>query len=362
MKTSTLNSLVGDPAIQDAAPASRSRWSRWIPSAIPWLLLVGFLGVAWLLFGNQFRPSTPVYLETVVTARPAANEAATLPRDAATPESPDPAIDPWDAPIQFQASGWVEPDPLPIKATALVNGVVDTVAVLEGQAVEKGELLATLIQEDFELDLATARADLESLKAQALAHESAIKASQAAVKTLEMQVKAGENKCLELEDQYQRFTQSATGAVAERDLIQAKLRMETHESEVEALAISRDELLSETERLEAKRGEFEAMILRAETEVARKQLALDRTEIRSPVDGIVLRLLAVPGQKRMLDMDDPDSATVAVLYQPGSLQARIDVPLEGSRSTRRRSGGQSPFQLSPRSRVPRHRHPDRGRS
>lgn len=326
MKSSSLQSLVGSQTGADS-PVDRAptRHWRWLPATIPWLLLGGFLGVAWLLFGDQLQPSTAVRLESVIATRPAANgpETSTNTERAAAPDA-----DPWEAPVQFQASGWVEPDPLPIKATALVNGVVESVSVLEGESVQKGQPLATLIREDFELDLETAKADLASLKAQAEAHESSIAAAKAAIQTLEMQVKAGRKKCLELQDQYERFIQSATGAVAERDLIQAKLRMETHASEVDALAISRDELVNDQRRLEARRDEFAAMVARAETEVARKRLALDRTEIRSPVDGIVLRLLAVPGQKRMLDMDDPDSATVAILYQPDSLQARIDVPLE----------------------------------
>ena len=97
---------------------------------------------------------------------------------------------------------------------------------------------------------------------------------------------------------------------------------------MDALKISRVELESNLNSLEATRKEYEAKILRAEVEVKRRRLALERTNITSPIDGVVLRLLAVPGQKRMLDMDDPDSATVAILYQPGELQARIDVPLE----------------------------------
>ncbi|NRB73562.1 MAG: biotin/lipoyl-binding protein, partial [Verrucomicrobiales bacterium] len=60
----------------------------------------------------------------------------------------------------FQASGWIEPDPLPIKATALVNGVVECVGVLEGEVVKQGQILAELISEDFELDLETAESDL----------------------------------------------------------------------------------------------------------------------------------------------------------------------------------------------------------
>ena len=54
--------------------------------------------------------------------------------------------------------------------------------------------------------------------------------------------------------------------------------------------------------------------------------------IRAPVAGVVQRLMVAPGQKKVLMADNPESATVALLFQPESLQARIDVPLaEASR-------------------------------
>jgi multidrug efflux pump subunit AcrA (membrane-fusion protein) len=56
-------------------------------------------------------------------------------------------------------------------------------------------------------------------------------------------------------------------------------------------------------------------------------LALSRTEISAPTAGRVLRLVAAPGQKKRLAMDDPDSATIAILYDPEHLQVRVDVPL-----------------------------------
>ena len=56
----------------------------------------------------------------------------------------------------FQASGWIEPDPLPVKATALISGVVDEVFVLEGESVGEDDIIATLVDDDAELDLATA--------------------------------------------------------------------------------------------------------------------------------------------------------------------------------------------------------------
>ena len=45
------------------------------------------------------------------------------------------------------------------------------------------------------------------------------------------------------------------------------------------------------------------------------------------MDGIVLRLFAVPGRKSRVAMDDVDSSTIATIYRPETLQARIDVPL-----------------------------------
>mgnify|MGYP003574624666 FL=1 len=90
----------------------------------------------------------------------------------------------------FQASGWVEPDPYPVKATALIDGVVETVEVLEGQIVESGQLLATLIADDARLDLDTAESKLTSWQAQAAGHEQQIAVVEAEMKSLARQVAA----------------------------------------------------------------------------------------------------------------------------------------------------------------------------
>ena len=75
-----------------------------------------------------------------------------------------------------------------------------------------------------------------------------------------------------------------------------------------------------------------AQISAAQTELARKNLALERTIIRSPVNGVVLHLHAEPGKKRMLASDNPKSAVIVELYDPEELQARIDVPLSEAAS------------------------------
>ncbi|MDF1657585.1 MAG: efflux RND transporter periplasmic adaptor subunit [Verrucomicrobiales bacterium] len=317
MKASSLSNLLSNPSSSRLPRRGRFK----LVTLFPWILILGFVGLSLLLFGEQLLPARAVEIEKVVTVR--ATSSTLLTAAAEGPES-----NPWAGVTLFQASGWVEPDPLPIKATALVNGVVETVSVLEGETVTRGQALATLIREDFELDLETAAAELVSLEGLYEAHEAEIEAVLAQVETLELRIKAGEMRCLELIDRRDRLTNAGSEAVAEGERVSAELMLQTHESEVAALAASKEELRSELKRLEALRVDFEARIARAGTEVARKELALERTEIRSPVDGIVLRLLVSPGQKRMLDMDDVDSATIAVIYRPDFLQARIDVPLE----------------------------------
>lgn len=330
LNDTTLQDLLGNPGDKTPSQASPPSRSHWWTATLPWFLLLGFAGLAWMLFGKQLLPAKEVQLETVVTLRHLEDpEAQESPGDEVTvEEASESSRNPWEAPMRFQASGWVEPDPLPIKATSLVNGVVDSVAVLEGESVKKGDLLATLIREDFELDLATAESIAAAARSRLAVQEATIRTLDAREETLRKQVRAGELRCAELIDRRDRLKRAGGGAVAEGEIVQATLALQTHEAEVEALAASGEELARERDQLEAQREELKARVREAETEVARRRLALERTEIRSPVDGIVFRLHAVPGQKRMLDMDDPDSSTIAVLFQPGFLQARIDVPLE----------------------------------
>lgn len=56
-------------------------------------------------------------------------------------------------------------------------------------------------------------------------------------------------------------------------------------------------------------------------------LRVQRTQVRSPVAGIVMARLIEPGAKLMAGMDDPKSAYAVRLYDPAKLQVRVDVPL-----------------------------------
>lgn len=323
----------GDPPGEGDAVLARTRrrdFRSRLAGLLPWLLLIGFLALLAGIFGNRLLPARELTIATVVTIRQSAEEANSAAKALASSPArarSDDSASRYEGPMLFQASGWVEPDPYPVKATALIDGVISTVSVLEGERVEKGQELAALIDDDARLDLETARARLESLLAQLDSHHQQIAAAEAQLGTLEKSVIAALARKNEAQDLAERLTRATRSGVAEREITQARLELATREAEVEALAATEAELKANLIRHEKMHVDFEARISEAKTDIARKQLALDRTRIPAPISGRILRLLATPGQKRMLGMDDPESATIAVLYDPESLQARIDVPL-----------------------------------
>lgn len=228
----------------------------------------------------------------------------------------------------FQASGWVEPEPYPVKASALVDGIVAAVHVLEGQDVEKGQVLAALVDEDARLALAAAEGRHRRLLAARDAHLSAIEAMVSKRDASKAEAAAAETMEAEADDQLARFDRLVkSNAVSQLDLISARLRLQREKSLYRAAQAKAEELEAEVRRMDLETKTWGADIALAEVEVDQARLALERTRITAPIAGRVLRLMAAPGDKKMLNMDHPDSSTLCVLYEPGRLQVRVDVPL-----------------------------------
>ena len=148
------------------------------------------------------------------------------------------------------------------------------------------------------------------------------------MQTLAKEIAAAESRGAELTDQFERLEKAGKDVFRESEISQAKLRVSTQERTIEALQSSENELKA---RLRSDRAATQAALARVDNvkvNVDRRQLDLDRTQVRSPVDGRIQELYAAPGIKRMLNMDGLETATIAKVFQPESLQARIDVPLE----------------------------------
>src|SRR5688572_19592339 len=126
-----LKQLAVDRSEPSARPIVRKRpWlTRW---GIPAVIVAGFLFVTLWSARERLLPARPVTVVPVVLTR----------AEVQSEGSP-----------LFQAAGWVEPRPTPVMASALVEGVVEKMLVIEGQDVKAGEPLAQLFDADARLAL-----------------------------------------------------------------------------------------------------------------------------------------------------------------------------------------------------------------
>ena len=356
-----LRELAVDRSARSAVTVRRPRnlLTRW---AIPAALLLGFAGLlAWSL-RDRLLPATGVTVVPVVATRADVLAA--------------------DTPL-FQAAGWIEPRPTPVLVSALIEGVVQRLTVIEGQAVSAGEEVAYLVSKDAELAVRQAEADLALRQAEV----AAAKATQVAAKKLlaepiprQAELAEAEAQLAKIETEIARFPGMCAGARARRDIAERELASKQSSGDgVAAISVRRAEselavaqaLVDEyVQQLDALRREQVAMQKRrdvlarqlalkideqraadeadakvaaamaqveladADREVAR--LALERTVIRAPIEGKILALTSGPGSKVMnasrpsgpAAMGMIDASTVVTMYNPASLQVRADVRLE----------------------------------
>lgn len=229
--------------------------------------------------------------------------------------------------LLFQATGWIEPDPFPIAVTSLYSGVVQKVHVLEGQKVAKGEIIVSLVDEDAQLARAEARAYWSQSVAEEAVTQAEIELALASLKVAEAQARREEILLQENNDSLDRFVTLPTGAISEQVLYQAKLAVEKQKTSLQSsnagIKKQEAEISKLKEKLLAQQKTSEIFAIKQQ----KAELDLNRTQVRSPVDGIILRSMVKPGARLMLHMDDMDAGAAAILYEEGKLQARIDVPL-----------------------------------
>ncbi|MSR18554.1 MAG: efflux RND transporter periplasmic adaptor subunit [Phycisphaerales bacterium] len=231
-----------------AAPKSR----LFIRLALPAAILLGSVG---LLLYTGWLSLTPAHS---VSVTPVALRAST-PKDGRITSG-----------VTVQAPGWVEPDPYPIYATSLIEGVVREIKVLEGEAVQAGDVVATMFDDEFVI----ARRRAEAMEQVAIA-------------------------------EFERIEQ----------LLLRKRPLVAHG------AVAQGEVNTLETELKAAQGKR----LQAGVELEMADLTLARTKILAPVSGVVMTRLASPGA--FLGAEGEHGRHVLHLYDPKHLQMRTDVPL-----------------------------------
>lgn len=336
-----------------------ARWGSRI--VLPAALLLGFLGLLGWASQDMFLTRTAVTVIPVEVTR------STVRREG--------------APL-FRAAGWIEPRPTAIRVAALEPGVVEQLLVVEDQPVEQGEPIAWLVDEDAEIALATARAELQLKQAEV----QRVKARQRAAQTrlefpvhLEARVAEAETMLAKVEGQLaahpslqaaaraqQRYAEQdhrrtealgSRAASTKNDIDRSLSELETARAEVtrldrilpqlkaerdalarrvqalrELLRLKSDEIQARDEAV-ADVAAAEAAVAKAQSVVNEAELRLSRMKIVAPVKGRILDLVTEPGARLMSDKaaggdGSRDGTTVVTMYEPDRLQVRVDVRFE----------------------------------
>lgn len=343
----------GDPSFTTGStskvPPPKRRWLTRI--ALPTAIVLATLALILYAARDVIRPATEVMTTRAVAVSISTGDSSSTNAPSTTHTTT----------VVAQAPGWVEPDPYPIYASGLANGVVEAVHVLEGETVKADQLLVQLVDDDAKLALASAKANLAQADA-ALAAAKAdldepialkrgeamtraqVDAKQAALNRLDAEVAKDQARLDELSAAYDRLAGLSEQSVSKLQVEEAKYRTQSQRAAVEATRQRRPELEAELAtaqaeyaaakrdlelKIQLKRMHDEAIAARdaAAASVAEAELRLQRMTIKSPIDGVVMARLVGPGSKVMLEMDSAHSAHTIHLYDPASLQVRVDVPL-----------------------------------
>ncbi len=212
-----------------------------------------------------------------------------------------------------QAPGWVEADPFSVYAGALTEGVIQSVLVLEGQQVEKGQPVAQLVDDEARLGLKQADANVQHLKAD-------LALARAHLLQLPAHIKEAIANQNALSDEVERKkTLVESGAVAAGPVHRLEDKLDAAIADVEQLEL-------EGAILQAKVLDAQALLAEGEAFRDSAALRLERMIVRSPIDGIVMERLTSPGS--VANFGNGEHGTHIVhLYDPNKLQVRADVPL-----------------------------------
>ena len=337
-------------------PAPRRRLASRV--ALPGGLLLMAAGLMAYAARDTLRAATPVRVVPIVVRA----AQATSPAAGAT--------------TTVQAPGWVEPDPYTISVSALTDGVVKEVLVLEGEPVKAGQVVLRLVDDDARIALARAGAEVEIREGELAAAKAALEAAQrewdhpvertrsvaaaeamlaeasAELERLPAEIDAEQARTDELADAARRAEANVERrAVAESELVQTRLRLKAQQLLLGATKAKRPVLEARVRQFAANLNaaresaklriperkaldEAAAAVRVAEGAVVQTtamcneaKLRLARTEVCSPAEGVVTARLVEPGSKLMLSGTEMRSAQALRLHDPHKLQVRVDVPI-----------------------------------
>ncbi len=203
--------------------------------------------------------------------------------------------------------------PKKVELAFQVSGLLVDFPVKEGQKIKKGDLVARLRQEDFEIRLKVVKSQLDKARANLQALRAGARPEERA--RLETQVRAALAQLVKSRSDYDRAAQLLRGnAIAradyDRHLAAYRKAREDHEAAERTLEQG---LVAREEDVQAK----EAAVRGLEAQVVEAKLHLDDATLRAPYDGVIAQRFVkanqtVKAKQPIVQFQDVEEIDVAV--------------------------------------------------
>ncbi len=202
----------------------------------------------------------------------------------------------------------------PVKSVLVgsqVSGQIKELFVDFNSVVKKDQVIARIDPESFELRVRQAMADLEATRATVLTQMAAVGAQRAEVSRSEVNL-------ADVRRDYERkqtLVEKGFVSAADRDKALA-----VYNGAQEQLKTARAQLAV----AEAQAKNAEAVVKQRESQLAQTRVDLDRTVIRAPVDGVVIKRSVDAGQTVAASLQAPELFQIAQNLREMQVEASID--------------------------------------
>ncbi|MGC4084584.1 MAG: efflux RND transporter periplasmic adaptor subunit [Vicinamibacterales bacterium] len=216
------------------------------------------------------------------------------------------------------APGVVEPKSESIRIASQVGGKLQRVLVDEGDIVVEGQILAELVNDDYRARVASAEAELAAREADARRVDNGARSEER--RQADADVRQADADLAHAKADHERALQLFEEKVISR------AEMDRAEQTFKVAAARDDSLRERYALVDGAAREEDRTRARADVALARAHLnearaLLDKTIIRSPINGIVLRRHARAGESVSTQFDSP----IVTLADRSSVRVRMDV-------------------------------------
>jgi HlyD family secretion protein len=213
-----------------------------------------------------------------------------------------------------------------VQVGSQVSGQIKDIYVDFNSGVKNGQLIARIDPQSFQLRVNQALADLEAARAMALTQRSTVSARNAELARAKVLLGDAERELQRNEMLFEKnFVSAAVLDKAKANVDAAREQLRSQEAQVEVAA--------------AQVANAEAVVKQRESQLAQARVDLDRTEIRAPVDGTVVKKSVEPGQTVAASLQAPELFIIAQDLR----RMQVDASIDESEVGRIRIGQQATF-------------------